>query len=53
MNDQPPNKKRKITLDKISLPQLKNILILIISNIWYFINVVMVLKSYFSCKFNI
>ena len=29
MNDQPPNKKRKITLDKISLPRLKPILYLI------------------------
>ena len=25
MNDQPPNKKRKITLDKISLPRLQAI----------------------------
>ena len=29
MNDQPPNKKGKITLDKISLPRLKPILYLI------------------------
>ena len=29
MNDQPPNKKRKITLDKISLPRLKPILYLL------------------------
>ena len=29
MDDQPPNKKRKITLDKISLPRLNPILYLI------------------------
>ena len=29
MNDQPPNKKRKIILDKITLPRLKPILYLI------------------------
>ena len=29
MNDQPPNKKRKISLDKISLPRLKTILYLL------------------------